>query len=188
MNDFITNYPREAICENCGNKIYQNYEGGLWHHLDMEPMRPDMEICGEPDPEEPPVAARTDFITELTKQLRAWQDETNWLQPYHVQEMVIQAARAVIEEGQQTLSNITLKHEVEVGPDELELITVLEFGDDGERFFLFAPDVATLRALLAFWNENRGIEVGMPLTMPVKLADGRIVSEVVAELLEDEND
>jgi hypothetical protein len=125
----------------------------------------------------------TDFITELTKQLRAWQDETQFLQPYDVQEMVIQASRAVVDAGEQTLPEITLHHEVEPMVDGLELLTILTL--ENERFILFAPDVSVLRALLAFWNENRDIEIGMPLSMPVKLEDGRIVSEMVQELMED---
>lgn len=128
----------------------------------------------------------TDFITELTKELRAFQDETLWIQPYIVQEMCIRAARKTL--GDQELSQITLRHEVEPHPTTLELLTVLEFGDTGDRFTLFAGDVSTLRALLAFWNEYRPIELGMPLSMPVKLEDGRIVSEVVQELMEDDND
>jgi hypothetical protein len=125
-----------------------------------------------------------DFITNLLWELHVWNDETQTLTAPILQEMIILAAEKTL--GQQTLSHITLRHEIEVTDGPLELLTILELEED--QFVLWPADVATLRALLAFWNENRDIEVGMPLSMPVKLADGRIVSEMVQALMEDSDD
>lgn len=124
----------------------------------------------------------TDFVTELTIQLRAWQSGTTSLQPHHVQEMCIRAAAATL--GDQELTTITLRHEVQ--PEDLTVLTVAEF--DGETISLWPEDVSTLRALLSFWNEHRPPQVGDPLAIPCRLEDGRVVSEVVEDMLNNHNE
>ena len=119
----------------------------------------------------------SDFLTALTKELRAFQDETTWLFPATVREMLTNAAAAALLDP---LPRITLRREVE--PDDLTVYTVLDLGE-GDTFTLDAGDVATLRALLLAWDENRPAQVGDPLSMPCKLADGRVVPEVVPEML-----
>lgn len=101
--------------------------------------------------------------------------------PSFVQYLLTKAAASTI--ADQDRLDITLHREIEIiGPEDLATITVIDLGD-GDRFSLFPEDVAMLRALLLSWDESRPPQVGDPLTMGCKLSDGRVVSEVVEELL-----
>jgi hypothetical protein len=120
------------------------------------------------------------FIEALTQQLHAWQDETTWISPTDLQEMLIQAAKATLPEE---LSPVTVRREVD--PEDMKARTILEI--EGEYLTsLCAEDIATLRALLIAYDETIPARVGDPLSMPTRLRDGRVVSEVTEELLKEE--
>jgi hypothetical protein len=119
-----------------------------------------------------------DFITALTRELRSFQDETTWIFWDTTKDMLTRAAAAVIAEGE--LPRIVLRCEYD--PADLACWTILEV--DGEYVTtLAADDVAVLRALLMTWDENRPAQLGGSLSTPTRLADGRIVTEIVPELL-----
>lgn len=120
----------------------------------------------------------TDFITALTKELHAWQDDTQFITYAGVRELLVRAASSVIANG--PLPHVTLRHEYE--PGDLVGFTILEI--DGEYVTtLAADDVAGLRALLMTWDENRPAQVGDTLGMPTRLKDGTVLVEVTQELL-----
>jgi len=121
------------------------------------------------------------FIEALTRELHTWPDEAAWLSYDVVAETLARAAAEVL--GEKPPTDITLRRAVE--PDDLSVWTVLEFGAD-HRVILGVQDVATLRALLLTWDENRPARVGDPLMIPARLGDGRVVSEVVPELLNED--
>lgn len=120
-----------------------------------------------------------DFVFELLKQLVKWQDETTWLSGDVVKEMLVQAASNVLSVTE-LANDMTLSRQVD--PDGMEVYTILTVG--GERTLLNQVAVSTLRVLLLSWDELRGPQLGDPLLIPIRLADGRVVSEVVSELLE----
>jgi hypothetical protein len=95
------------------------------------------------------------------------------------------AANTIAGTPDQDRLDITLRREIEVRLEDLMTITVIDLGG-GYQFSLFPEDVAVLRALLLSWDESRPPQVGDPLTMGCKLPDGRVVSEVVEELLDQE--
>ena len=119
------------------------------------------------------------FIEALTRELHNWQDETLWLSADVVAEMVTRAAAEVL--GEEPSPHIVLRRAVE--PDDLRVWTILEFDDD--RIVLDGRDVATLRALLLTWDETAPARVGDPLSVPCRLPDGRVVGEVVSEILKE---
>jgi len=116
------------------------------------------------------------FIEALTHELRGFQDETLWLSYDVVQDMLIRAAaEVVVDEPEQ----VRLYRQID--PEDLQPVTILEV--EGDSVVLFSEHVATLRALLLCFDEGAPAKVGEPLTTPVKLADSRVVSQVVEELL-----
>ena len=118
------------------------------------------------------------FIEFLTRELRTFQDETIWLSYDVVAEMLTRAAAEALPDE---LPRILLRREVE--PGDMRVWTVLDL--HGDRSILDAQDVAVLRALLLIWDETLGPQPGDPLTVPCRLQDGRVVSEVVREMMSD---
>lgn len=120
---------------------------------------------------------KTDFITALTRQLRAWQDETVWLTREHVAEMLTAAAAEVLPAE---LEPVRLWREV--NPEDMTVSVRLELAGP-EQFTLWPEDVAVLRALLLSLDENEPAKVGELLAIPTRLSDGRIVNVVTEEML-----
>lgn len=122
----------------------------------------------------------TDFITALTKQLRAWQDETQWLQPDVIAEMLRDAANEAVGK----LSRVEMYRQWDPIDSSPQIILKVET----DSVLMWPEDVATLRALLMSFDENAPARVGEPLSMPARLTDGRVVSVVVEEMLKESND
>lgn len=117
------------------------------------------------------------FITALTRELHAWQDDTQFITYPDVLEMLTRAAQLL---PGQPVEDIKLSYEVE--PEDLICFTVLTIGDDSS--LLLPVDVASLRALLLSWDEQRPAQVGDPLTIPTRLPSGVVISVVTQELLD----
>lgn len=123
------------------------------------------------------------FVVALLRHLKSWQDDIYWLTPDYLQ---MYLTRAAADSLPAELPRITLRRLVSPEPG-LTTWTLIDLGD-GDSFFLAADDVATLRALLLSWDEHAPARVGDGLMMPCKLEDGRVVSEVVQELLDEKED
>ena len=120
---------------------------------------------------------RLSFIDHLTNELRAYQDETTWLSTDVVQAMLTRAAAKVVDEAEM---EITIHREI---MEDMIPITVINMGDVLSSFMLWPDDVSLLRALLLAHDETAPPRVGEPLTMAMKLKDGRVVSVVTEDLL-----
>ena len=88
-----------------------------------------------------------DFVTELTKELHGWHDETTWLTPDAVAEMLAAAAARVAGD---------VEHEIKVLPvlfgDQVQ--HVIDGGVTHYKVCLGADEVAVLRALLLAYDET----------------------------------
>jgi hypothetical protein len=108
----------------------------------------------------------SDFITELTRQLRDWQD---YMARADVAEMVARAAGAVLEEP----TRITLRRRV--NPEDGYVWHFLVV-DGEEEAMLDAADLHTLQAILATYDIDAPARPGDTLTEPMRLEDGRVVT------------
>lgn len=117
-----------------------------------------------------------DFATALTQQLNEWQDET-FLTVDYVEEMLVKAAAVVLDNEE--LPQITLRREIDPAGMKVHIILETEI----DQVLFFPEDISTLRAILFTYDETKKPQIGEPLIMPTRLKDGRIVTEVVEELL-----
>jgi hypothetical protein len=88
-----------------------------------------------------------DFYEELTRELRGWHDETNWLTPDDVAEMLAAAAGRVAGD---------IEHEIKVLPVLFggQVQHVIDAGVTHYKMCLGADEVAVLRALLLAYDET----------------------------------
>jgi hypothetical protein len=112
----------------------------------------------------PPIqpGPRPDFIQALASALGA--------DPDTIRQALTQAAAQVVE----TIPD-DLRLYRRVDPHNWQVSIVLEVGDD-DKLILDADDVALLRALLCTIDETAPARPGEPLSMAVRLEDGRVVS------------
>lgn len=88
-----------------------------------------------------------DFVTELTRELHGWHDETTWLTPDAVAEMLAAAAARVAGD---------VEHEIKVLPVLFgnQVQHVIDGGVTHYKMCLGADEVAVLRALLLAYDET----------------------------------
>lgn len=110
-----------------------------------------------------------DFITELTRQLRDWQDETIYMARADVADLAARAAGAVLEAP----TRITLRRRV--NPEDGYVWHFLVV-DGEEEAMLDAGDLKTLQAILATYDIDAPARPGDTLTEPMVLRDGRVVT------------
>jgi hypothetical protein len=112
----------------------------------------------------PPIqpGPRPDFIQALASALGA--------DPDTIRQALTQAAAQVVEA---VPDDLRLYRRVD--PHNGQVSIVLEVGDD-DKLILDADDVALLRALLCTIDETAPARPGEPLSMAVRLEDGRVVS------------
>lgn len=128
-----------------------------------------------------------DFVEALTHELRGRpsggpEGQGEELSSEAVRDMLARAAAVVIVE---LSSDLRLYRQID--PATLTVFARLELGSPEDSLLLLPGDVATLRALLMSFDENTPARVGEMLTVPARLADGRIVWHVVAEMLPGED-
>jgi hypothetical protein len=112
----------------------------------------------------PPIqpSPRPDFAQALASALGA--------DPDTIRQALVSAAAQVVE----TIpDDVRLYRRIE--PHNWQVSIVLEVGDD-DKLILDADDVALLRALLCSIDETAPARPGEPLSMAVRLEDGRVVS------------
>ena len=113
----------------------------------------------------------SDFITELTRQFHSWQDETQYLARSDVADLVAHAAARSLDGNPP--ARISLHREID---PELEIAYHVLSGEDWMGI-LTGHEVATLRAILATYDETRPPQPGDPLLVAMETEDGRVVTE-----------
>ena len=113
----------------------------------------------------------SDFITELTRQLHGWQDETQFLARSDVDDLVALAAARSLD-GKPP-ARISLHREID--PETGTAYHVLS-GEDWMGL-LTGHEVATLLAILTTYDWTRPPQPGDPLLVAMETEDGRVVTE-----------
>lgn len=110
------------------------------------------------------------FVTELTQQLRSFQDETTWLTPADVTEMLAQAAgRAADPELLNEIAPLTLHRAVS---PEGNVYFILNCDD--VTTWLTPDELSILRAILCNIDETIPAQIGDQLTEPIWLDDNTV--------------
>jgi hypothetical protein len=112
----------------------------------------------------PPIqpSPRPDFIRALANALGA--------DPDTIRQALVSAAAQVVEA---VPADLRLYRRIE--PDDWQVTVAMEIGDD-DKLILDADDVAVLRALLCTIDETAPPQPGEPLSMAIRLENGRITS------------
>jgi hypothetical protein len=118
----------------------------------------------------PPFRAepRPDFVQALASALGT--------DPDTIRQALVSAAAQVVEA---IPDDLRLYRRIE--PHNWQVSIVLEVGDD-DKLILDADDVALLRALLCSIDETAPARPGEPLSMAVRMEDGRVVSVYEEEI------
>jgi hypothetical protein len=123
------------------------------------------------------------FIQHLTDQLQQWPDETTAIRPADVQQMLLHASDAALNDIIEIEAD-RVRVWREIDPVHLTPAIIIEVGGDG--LLLLPPELKWLKALLLSYDEDAPPQVGEPLSVATRLNDGRVVSTVIPELLASE--
>lgn len=129
---------------------------------------------------------QTNFFALLATYIQLWAGgasdggQPELLTSIAVRNMCLRAAAEMIVDGD--LPAVRLYREI--APEDMSVHTILSIDGD-ERVLLFPDDVATLRALILSFDESAPPHVGEPLSMPIWLQNGTVVSVVVEDMLKE---